>query len=1043
MNEGLNQDKSGEINPKDIAEDDRKNQEVAGKKEEVQADILDPKDEKKEPDKAQKDPVENDKDGKKIERAYVVTTEDMNKEIARTYAEKNINERQNAKGFKSLFDRVKLRVFEEVEKQRLIAKYQKQINSGEFEGKIDFEAEKKAAAEILVRKAEKEAADEELNKGTDGLLRYGETKDSEIDEKFNENVKELIKEYVSSEDMKKEDFEKQKEELINKAFAGDRSKLFKKENVVDNLFEIAEGIKQSSDLEKALAEMDNDFSIIIGKARSGLRTEAELSGFDKFIQKVQESRLSAIIEPATIGIVAASIYSLANFGAQRATRSVLANISTMGAAGIFGVAYGSARRNKELKMDFAMHQREMATGGKIEKDSNRRNKMEEFRVETRSAKSSISELDKLMGAEVFGPDQYKAAREILIDLKARIEAGDEKNVDLISYSGILEVQRERNELDIKIAEAELFLEGEDKVSLREGDENISEAINNRKASLVKEKDSKAKLFNKYKNIEVVKAGAKGAAVGLIVGAVVFEAYDLYKDYIAPLGLANSEAIAINGNDQVSFKLPRGVEIGYDENGACQLIQGKEVIVDNVSFNPDGTLSSETEQMMGNAGIIVEGGDVPIDGSSKQSVLTDSECAGRSEFERIYRDGWDDNNTPMHQGADGKWHGADLNETRLVMGGVSGTGIDSEGNYVLDVSQMTRGGSFHEGFSDDYAEALKNKTLKLNLSLSEDTQRHVVSVDFNEDGQAIIKKDSTVAQMFFENKDGHAVFKGRFAEVAHIVGEKTDGDVVRILATAEGVGVEGATIIEPSEIIGHDYTLIMPENFSPIPIPVVPFARDPLEKLGKDKETEPIAGQKGEESDEDSGEKGKKRELPYTNKLENLEALKTNITDRVNQYISKEDILGIGGGFAEFIKITGLKTEDYDIKDGSFKLLYAKRLHDILQNEEVGQALESFFGKRKKIPEIKKANNSGPEVGKTLGLGISKRINENLPAEDILENKGSFAEFVGITGLEENKDYIVENGKFKLLHEVRLRRFLQDKNNRNKIQEFFDKLKKTS
>ena len=78
---------------------------------------------------------------------------------------------------------------------------------------------------------------------------------------------------------------------------------------------------------------------------------------------------------------------------------------------------------------------------------------------------------------------------------------------------------------------------------------------------------------------------------------------------------------------------------------------------------------------------------------------------------IARDLWYGNDTPMYKDPiTGKLLGADLNELRTYWGGVNGTGINANGDYVLDISHMTEGGSFQNGLSVNAQEAMKKGTL---------------------------------------------------------------------------------------------------------------------------------------------------------------------------------------------------------------------------------------------------------------------------------------------------------------------------------------------
>jgi hypothetical protein len=204
------------------------------------------------------------------------------------------------------------------------------------------------------------------------------------------------------------------------------------------------------------------------------------------------------------------------------------------------------------------------------------------------------------------------------------------------------------------------------------------------------------------------------------------------------------------------------------------------------------------------------------------------------FHHITRLGWYDNDTP------GVF---DKNELRLLWGGVSGNGVDANGNYVLDVSQMMTDGSYHAGLSADAMELARQGKLFLSLSVSEGTQTHIVKVAIDATGKAVTDHNSELGRMLFETTgDGQARFLGKFAEVCQSVGTASDGaEQVRVLATAVGRGIEGSLtmtdkVVETVKDSVTDWVVSMPapeqvfDTLVDVP-PIIPITwRTPLEKL---------------------------------------------------------------------------------------------------------------------------------------------------------------------------------------------------------------------
>lgn len=170
---------------------------------------------------------------------------------------------------------------------------------------------------------------------------------------------------------------------------------------------------------------------------------------------------------------------------------------------------------------------------------------------------------------------------------------------------------------------------------------------------------------------------------------------------------------------------------------------------------------------------------------------------------------------------------DKNEIKLEWGGVKGTGIDENGNYVFQVQHMTNDGSFHEGLSVAAQDQMKNGGLEVLLSVTKGTQQMVIPVHVDEFGKAIVDQTSDNGKMLFENVNGHAVFEGAYAEVGHPTGLVENGAKnMQILATH--IGTDHAN--EITETIVHDNSVgpYIPTNEIPPFIPI-PLARRPLEK----------------------------------------------------------------------------------------------------------------------------------------------------------------------------------------------------------------------
>jgi len=114
-----------------------------------------------------------------------------------------------------------------------------------------------------------------------------------------------------------------------------------------------------------------------------------------------------------------------------------------------------------------------------------------------------------------------------------------------------------------------------------------------------------------------------------------------------------------------------------------------------------------------------------------------------------------------------------NEKLLHFGGDRRTGLDSDGNFVYDISKMKDIGDM--------------KNVRMLITLSGDNQGEVIELPVNADGTIVIDDDSKFAKkLFAKSDDGQLVFKGKQLEIAQ-VSEQTGGgpQEVKILATVKG------------------------------------------------------------------------------------------------------------------------------------------------------------------------------------------------------------------------------------------------------------------
>jgi hypothetical protein len=296
------------------------------------------------------------------------------------------------------------------------------------------------------------------------------------------------------------------------------------------------------------------------------------------------------------------------------------------------------------------------------------------------------------------------------------------------------------------------------------------------------------------------------------------------------GTGNAHEELLAGHN---FKLPQGVEILKNDDGTFNIVRGNQMISDHIPlhYGANGELDAETLKRLGQDGVIAGATHNVVDATKE--VTNDAQGWLNNhpgETTPIARDLWYGNDTPMTQDAAGNWHGADLNEIRTYWGGTNGSGLDTNGDYVLDVSHMTADGSFQNGLSVDAANEIKHDRLFAIISLTSGTQNNCIKVPIV-DGQ--IKFDHTnplYQQLFKPDASGHPVYHGKFLEVVQSAGVGKDGvEHVKPLGTLVGEGLDKIKETVPTHIDTVTETLNTPLGDEPqLFIPIL--SRKPLEKV---------------------------------------------------------------------------------------------------------------------------------------------------------------------------------------------------------------------
>lgn len=647
----------------------------------------------------------------------------------------------------------------------------------------------------------------------------------------------------------------------------------------DNLLEKAQEVKILVEHGIKLEELDLDFEVIVGKAKSSIKTEAKYNTVDKILDKMEKVGITKYVSPATLSLAVGLSYTVAAATSKTLLRSKALAWGTFGASAVVSGVLMGANESKRLADERRQHQREMAKGGVIEDGSKRREEMEEHAYATIDARKSIDEIEALLydtdkeGKKVLknlSENDIRSAMAKLGDLEARDNLAELRKVDLINYSSLALAEKERTEMDIMRAKAKAELrrltKGEkfkDIFGKQDFDEYIDlltkstqDALQGGELGL----DAKDKAFRKMQIKQSVWKGVKTGLYGAVIGGTVQEVKAYFDDDVEGVieGMLSKDHTAHGGAsiqtplehlrgyltghpthlggpsimqniDGHNFNLPQGASMLKNPDGTFDITLGDRVIGDNIplTFNPDGTLSPESIELLGEEGIVAEPGHDVTYGDRVEGELSADHYINNhpGSTHTVHRDLWYDNDTPKPV--------FDKNELKLHWGGGHNSGINQHGQYVFNVKHMAPKGSFHDSFNVDAQDKIKNHGLKMLLSLTRGTQTHPFEVDIDADGNAIIDPNSEVGKLFFSTENGHAVFHGRYAEVAEMMDTKDGVDNVRLLATYEGPGRETIPDIIDTTCTEKVIDLDLPlDDEPPYFIPIM--YRNPLEPLAEKK-----------------------------------------------------------------------------------------------------------------------------------------------------------------------------------------------------------------
>lgn len=956
----------------------------------------------------------------------------------------------------------KMNIFTRIWKQTLFDEYyrQKEMNrvKAEIKGQEDIYAgridkDRSFHDEAMKSITERFIADYDgtLSKGEDKKILNNEDKKTESTKN---DIKNLIIDYAQGR-IKDEDFKTEKKRIFNGL--KDDELLKGADSYADNLFEIAQNAKLAIEHGAKIEELELDTNIIIGKAKSSLKTEAHFNFVDKMVDKVKKSPVGRFVNPATLALATGIAYSVSVGVGKKVMTSKLASWGTFGATVAFSTLLTGANESHRLAEERKQHGLEMAEGGSFNEGDKRREEMNRYQYQMEKSTDLAERLRGMMfekdenGNDIPREIKEEEVNNILTsiaNIEARTAINSKNKIDLISYTNLGSVEKERTDLTILTAKAKDALKNK-----IEGD--FAGKFNNEKFNTLLEKQTKAiedallggesgistkdKAFRKYKAKKVAWKMAKTAFVGLTFGAAVQELVSFGNDHVqgvtegildkntdatiqtpiehlrewmlgAPshVSMENAYVMNLGGHE---FNIPDGTNMIDNGDGTFNIMRGNNIISDHVelNFNSSGALDEESVARLGKDGILANTTCSTISTEQIANVPAQDYIENHKEnFHEIVRDRWYGNNTPMYPDPDHPGHllGADLNEIKGQWGGLNGTGIDENGNYVLNHSHMTPEGSFQDGFSTDITEKIKDGKAFVACSLTGDTQNHVFYIPINPDGNMVVDPNSEAGKLFFSNENGHAVFKGKFAEVVEILGNKDGKDHVAIIGTLQG---EGNNFIE--DTISGTEEIVINNLATPVDVEMPYFiplsGRKPLEKI--------VAGKKEDKKANDKKAPTKVEKIKDEDKTnDKKESQEIKEVSREEYIAMQDDLKMINKRIQESKGIITVALSD-------FKSEYGKKRYTDLKS--IGEGVPVRFNKTEldtignEIENILSKVTVKKEQGKSDSVENPEQVKEslvNIDSSDNSDNKDKKSAIIydqyGVKINKEKVDILGADGK---------------------------------
>lgn len=402
----------------------------------------------------------------------------------------------------------------------------------------------------------------------------------------------------------------------------------------DNMLEVAKQMKELVSAGASARQLLEDFEVVVGAAKLGVRTEAQFNAVDRLTQKISNTKLGSLVGPETISGALALVYGASESVLSGSLRTAATSLLGFGGSALVSGALAGAKESFRITEERMQHMRDLAKGKEFEPDKMRRRAELQPTVyaaeRVSDATAELSVLTQKIESGSWDKSDAEALIGKLASVNAKISISDRTQRDLLSYTDEKTIEEQRKQLDILRAQARVVLKrlsGEPAMVAVLNGKSVSEVLESQKNVITDslfslEIDTKDRLFRTLKAKRVGSALFKGVATGLVIGGISQEVRAFFDQNLqgAVETVARGNALQtgaqvqapleslrtwLTGELHVQAKLPDGLRMEKLTSGDFVLKDATGgVLAEKLQVDAHGKISESSRQLLESKGIRV-------------------------------------------------------------------------------------------------------------------------------------------------------------------------------------------------------------------------------------------------------------------------------------------------------------------------------------------------------------------------------------------------------------------------------------------------------